>query len=58
MSGVGPALEKKLNAAGITSFSQIAAWTAKDVTAIDETLSLKGKIDKEGWVKQAKKLSK
>jgi predicted flap endonuclease-1-like 5' DNA nuclease len=28
------------------------------VTAIDETLSLKGKIDKEGWVKQAKKLSK
>ena len=58
LSGVGPALEKKLNAAGITSFSQIAAWTAKDVTAIDETLSLKGKIDKEGWVKQAKKLSK
>ena len=58
LSGVGPALEKKLNAAGITSFSQIAAWTAKDVTAIDETLSLKGKIEKEGWVKQAKKLSK
>ena len=58
LSGVGPALEKKLNGAGVTSFSQIAAWTAKDVAAIDDSLSLKGKVDKEGWVKQAKKLSK
>tara|TARA_B100000674_G_scaffold8406_1_gene6488 strand:- start:240 stop:950 length:711 start_codon:yes stop_codon:yes gene_type:complete len=58
LSGVGPALEKKLNGAGITSFSEIAAWTAKDVAAIDDSLSLKGKVDKEGWVKQAKKLSK
>ena len=58
LSGVGPALEKKLNAAGLTSFSQIAAWTAKDVAAMDDSLSLKGKIEKEGWVKQAKKLSK
>ena len=58
LSGVGPALEKKLNAAGLTSFSQIAAWTAKDVAVMDDSLSLKGKIEKEGWVKQAKKLSK
>ena len=58
LSGVGPALEKKLGGAGVTSFSQIAAWTAKDVAAIDDSLSLKGKVDKEGWVKQAKKLSK
>mgnify|MGYP001169041372 FL=1 len=58
LSGVGPALEKKLIGAGVTSFSQIAAWTAKDVAAMDDSLSLKGKVDKEGWVKQAKKLSK
>ena len=58
LSGVGPALEKKLIGAGVTSFSQIAAWTAKEVAAIDGSLSLKGKVDKEGWVKQAKKLSK
>ncbi len=27
LSGVGPALEKKLHAAGVTTYAQIAAWT-------------------------------
>src|SRR5690606_21183651 len=31
IGGVGPALEKKLAAAGITSLTQIAQWTAADV---------------------------
>ena len=57
LSGVGPALEKKLNAAGVTSFAQIAAWTPEDVAAMDEQLSFKGRIDREGWVEQAKKLA-
>ncbi|MFT5870525.1 MAG: large subunit ribosomal protein L21 [Paracoccaceae bacterium] len=54
LSGVGPALEKKLHAAGVTSFAQIAGWTASDVTAMDEKLSFKGRIDREGWIDQAK----
>ncbi|XXK32653.1 50S ribosomal protein L21 [Rhodobacteraceae bacterium nBUS_24] len=58
LSGVGPALEKKLNAAGITSYAQIAAWTNADVAAIDEQLSFKGKIEREGWIDQAKELAK
>ena len=58
LSGVGPALEKKLNAAGITSYAQIAAWTDADVAAIDEQLSFKGKIEREGWIDQAKELAK
>ncbi|MCA0921648.1 50S ribosomal protein L21 [Pseudooceanicola nanhaiensis] len=58
LSGVGPALEKKLLAAGITSFAQIAAWTEADIAKFDEELSFKGRIEREGWVDQAKELSK
>lgn len=54
LSGVGPALEKKLHEAGITSFAQIAAWTEEDIAAFDEKLNFKGRIEREGWVDQAK----
>jgi large subunit ribosomal protein L21 len=53
LSGVGPALEKKLHEAGVTSFAQIAGWTADDIAAMDEKLSFKGRIEREGWVEQA-----
>lgn len=56
LSGVGPALEKKLHENGVTTFAQIAAWTPEDVAAMDEKLSFKGRIDREGWIEQAKKL--
>jgi len=58
LSGVGPALEKKLHAAGVTTFAQVAAWTEADVAAIDEQLSFKGRIEREGWIAQAKELTK
>ena len=54
LSGVGPALEKKLLEAGVTSFAQIAAWTEADIAEMDEKLSFKGRIEREGWVEQAK----
>ena len=58
LSGVGPALEKKLHEAGVTTFAQIAAWTADDIAEMDEKLSFKGRIEREGWVEQAKQLAK
>ena len=58
LSGVGPALEKKLLEAGITTFAQIAAWTDADVADMDEKLSFKGRIEREGWIEQAKELAK
>lgn len=58
LSGVGPALEKKLHEAGVTSFAQIAGWTADDIAEMDEKLSFKGRIEREGWVEQAAKLAK
>ncbi|WP_298256363.1 50S ribosomal protein L21 [uncultured Litoreibacter sp.] len=57
LSGVGPALEKKLHEAGVTTFAQVAAWTDADVAAMDEKLSFKGRIEREGWIDQAKKLA-
>jgi NADH-quinone oxidoreductase subunit E len=57
LSGVGPALEKKLHAAGVTTFAQIAGWTEADVAEMDEKLAFKGRIQRDGWVEQAKVLA-
>jgi large subunit ribosomal protein L21 len=57
LSGVGPALEKKLHEAGVTTFAQIAAWTDADVEEFGEELSFKGRIEREGWIEQAKELA-
>ncbi|MDD9920747.1 MAG: 50S ribosomal protein L21 [Boseongicola sp.] len=56
LSGVGPALEKKLHENGVTSFAQIAAWNADDIADMDDKLSFKGRIERDGWVEQAKAL--
>jgi NADH-quinone oxidoreductase subunit E len=57
LKGVGPALAKKLRAAGVTSFAQIAGWSDVDVAAFDEKLSFRGRIQREGWVEQARVLA-
>ncbi|MEM9971236.1 MAG: 50S ribosomal protein L21 [Pseudomonadota bacterium] len=57
LSGVGPALEKKLHEAGVTTFAQIAAWSAEDIAEMDEKLSFKGRIERDGWVDQATALA-
>jgi large subunit ribosomal protein L21 len=57
ISGVGPALEKKLNAAGVTRYDQIAGFSADDVARVDEALRLGGRITRDDWVAQAKTLA-
>jgi large subunit ribosomal protein L21 len=56
ISGVGPALGKKLDAAGITSLNQIAGWSAADLAKYDEELALHGRAERDEWVQQAKDL--
>ncbi|MGV3651238.1 MAG: 50S ribosomal protein L21 [Devosia sp.] len=56
IGGVGPALEKKLNAAGVTSLTQIAAWGADDIAKFDAELNFKGRIERDEWVAQAQDL--
>ncbi|WP_213271371.1 50S ribosomal protein L21 [Hyphomonas sp.] len=58
ITGIGPALEKKMNAAGITTFAQIAALSADDIARLEEELSLAGRFAKDGWVEQAAELAK
>lgn len=57
IKGVGPVLEGKLHALGVLTYAQIAAWTAEDVARVDEQLNFKGRIEREGWIEQAKALS-
>ena len=58
LTGIGPALEKKLIGAGITTFAQIAALTDAQIADLEEQLSLSGRFAKDGWVEQAKELAK
>ena len=53
IKGVGPVLEKKLNKFGIYTFKQISSWSPEIVTAFDDLLSFKGRIDRDKWVTQA-----
>jgi large subunit ribosomal protein L21 len=56
ISGVGPAIEKKLRAAGIESWNDIAAWDDAAIEKWDAELKLGGRATKEEWVDQAKEL--
>ena len=56
IGGVGPTLGKKLAAAGVTSLTQIAAWTADDLKKYDEELALHGRAERDEWVQQAQDL--
>ncbi|MGD1887838.1 MAG: 50S ribosomal protein L21 [Cohaesibacteraceae bacterium] len=58
ISGVGPVLEKKLNGLGITTYAQIAGFTADDIAKVDEALSFKGRIERDNWLQQAADLAK
>lgn len=57
IKGVGPVIVKKLHALGVTKFAQIAAFTPEEVTEVDEELNFKGRIERDGWLEQAKELA-
>jgi large subunit ribosomal protein L21 len=56
IAGIGPTIEKKLRAAGITSWNDIAGWSAEDVAKWDAELALRGRATREEWVEQAREL--
>ncbi|MET0607010.1 MAG: 50S ribosomal protein L21 [Beijerinckiaceae bacterium] len=56
IAGVGPTIEKKLRAAGVTSWDHIAAWTDEDVARWDAELKLGGRPKRDEWIEQAKEL--
>jgi len=56
ISGIGEVLEKTLHKCGIFYFEQIAGFNRKDVSAVDDMLNFKGRVDRDDWIKQAKVL--
>lgn len=55
IEGIGPALEKTVNALGFYHFDQIAGWTEADVALVDaEMNTFKGRITRDKWVAQAR----
>lgn len=57
IKGLGPKAAAALEAGGITSFGQIAAWTKSEIASWDGKLNARGRIVREDWVGQAKALS-
>lgn len=57
LKGVGPKLEQTLNELGFYHFEQIAAWTDAEVAWVDSRLKFKGRIERDGWIEQAKSMA-
>ncbi len=57
INGIGEKIEKTLNKNGVFHYWQIGDWTRANVRWMDEHLSFKGRIDREAWVPQARKLA-
>lgn len=57
MTGIGPKMAALLAEKGVTTFAQIAAWTEGDIAVLDKELKLMGRVGREAWVAQAKRLA-
>lgn len=55
--GIGVLIEKKLNSIGVSTYEQIANWTNADVDRVSQILDLKGRIERESWIEQARILA-
>lgn len=57
ISGIGPFIEKRLNALDIYTFRQISKFTASDIETINVAIIyFSGRIERDEWVAQAKEL--
>ena len=57
IAGVGSKIESLPNDLGIYKFEQIAGWNETERAWVDEKLRLKGRIERENWIEQAKTLA-
>ena len=59
IAGIGPGLEKKLKDSGIHTLKQIAELSDEDITHLEEEIiKFSGRINRDKWVQQAKKLTR
>jgi predicted flap endonuclease-1-like 5' DNA nuclease len=57
IKGIGKQNEGRLHGLGIWHFDQIGKWTAEEVTWVGTFLAFPGRIEREGWVEQARLLA-
>ena len=57
IKGIGPQLNDLCHSLGVQRFDQIAKWTPDDVAEVDQYLKMKGRIDRDDWIGQAKILA-
>jgi predicted flap endonuclease-1-like 5' DNA nuclease len=58
IKGLGPKVNNLLKGLGVTSFAQVANWTAADVADIDAQLgAFAGRITRDNWIDQAQLLA-
>jgi predicted flap endonuclease-1-like 5' DNA nuclease len=57
ISGIGPGIERTLHQLGIFHFRQIAAFTPEHVAWVNQRLRFRGRIEREDWIGQAKRLA-
>jgi hypothetical protein len=56
IKGIGPKVRDALYGMGIFRYWQIAQLTEPEIAAINDKLKFKGRVEREGWVDQAKAL--
>ena len=57
IKGIGPKLNDLCHSLGVQRFDQISKWSAADIAEVDQYLKIKGRIDRDEWVAQAKLLA-
>jgi predicted flap endonuclease-1-like 5' DNA nuclease len=57
VKGIGKQNEGRLHGLGIWHFDQIADWTSANVEWVGSYLAFPGRIEREGWVEQARELA-
>ncbi|WP_245450831.1 NADH-ubiquinone dehydrogenase [Borborobacter arsenicus] len=56
ISGIGPKLEQVLNGLGVWTYEQVIAWDEAEIAWVEDYLSFKGRIGRDGWAAQATRL--
>ncbi len=58
ITGVGPVLERTLNAIGITRFQQVAALAPDQIEMVEAEAGFRGRIARDNWLAQAEVLAR
>lgn len=57
IDGIGPSIERLLFDNGVYRFADIAAWTPAEVVWADALTGFPGRVDRENWVEQARRIA-